>query len=156
MIRFRFVARDPVLISRDSFTSLHLLLHSVCVWHVGLRIWLGHSIENVTLSSYVSDSKVSNIAIQNLYVSPVKNTARISIHLLGFSSLLFQVKFWIEGVLLLIVGSLGFLGNLLTLAVLAREESFTQIIKTARLDTVFIDNWDSVTILAEPKIWFQS
>ena len=39
---------------------------------------------------------------------------------------LFQVKFWIEGVLLLIVGSLGFLGNLLTLAVLARKESFTQ------------------------------
>ena len=68
----------------------------------------------------------------------------------------FQVKFWIEGVLLLIVGSLGFLGNLLTLAVLAREESFTQIIKTARLDTVFNDNWDSVTILAKPKIWFQS
>ena len=54
------------------------------MWHVGLRIWLGHSIEYVPLSSYVSDSKVSNIAIPNLYVSLVKNTARISIHLLGF------------------------------------------------------------------------
>ena len=75
---------------------------TLSVTYVGQRIWLGRYPNSGTFMC------------KSIFIS-------------SDSFLSFQVKFWIEGVLLLIVGSLGFLGNLLTLAVLAREESFTQI-----------------------------
>ena len=91
-----------------------------------LLVWTVLSIPSIAVSLilYFSPSKDEDVKDKDVTTDDVKNVSYPCYHnYTVYYPVYERTRFWVEGVSLVVVGLLGVLGNLLTVAVLARSKN---------------------------------